>query len=151
MKAVNYPFVPATKIGPAANSYSLPAFSLAHTWTGVSQLVEEYPLNNTQLFAFALPIDPPSGNYGLVIKWVDDDGTHRYKLFDDEITSLTYDVYAGETIGTSAVLEVWSASATTPAVMDEDLTLPTSILTETDCSQSYCTQAAATTTTLTAS
>lgn len=150
MNAVNIPFVPATKIGPVANTYTLPAFSLAHTWTGVSQLIAAYNLGNTTKFAFALPVEAPTGNYGLVIKWVDTAGTHRYKLFDDGIVSLTYDVYEGETVGTSAVLEVWSASSTTPAAMSEDLTLTTSVLVEPDCSQAYCTQPVAVNTTLSA-
>jgi hypothetical protein len=147
MNAVNIPYAPATKLGPAANSYSLPAFSLAHTWTGVSQLIEARNLANTSLFALALPI-VATGNFGLVIKWVDADGTHRYKLYDDGIVSLTYDIYAGETIGLSAQLEIWSASDTTPATMSADLVLPTSILTEPSCAQSYCTAAGAVTTSI---
>lgn len=148
MSAVNYPYTPLTRIGPAANSYTLPAFSLAHTWTGVSQLITSYNLTNTSNLALQLPLDPPAGNYALVIKWVDDDGTHRYKLFDDGVTSLTYDIYDGETIGTSAVLEIWSASATTPAVMEEDFTFYTSQFNEVSCDATNCTNASGTNTTL---
>lgn len=148
MSASLYPFTPLTRIGPAASAYTLPAFSLAHTWTGVSQLITSYALNNTSKFALQLPLDPVAGNYALVIKWVDDDGTHRYKLFDDGVTSLTYDIYDGETIGTSAVLEVWSANSTSPAVMSEDFTMSTSMFTEVSCSATNCTPVTATTTTL---
>jgi len=107
---------------------TLDAFTYNVTWTGVSDLLSQWDINNTTEFSLQLPIAEVNNTFVLAVAWEDSSGnTFRYKLWDAD--ALHYPVYNGERIGVSAKLEVWSVDNVT-AAMATALTLYTSWLNE---------------------
>lgn len=108
----------------------LPAFELAASlWAGSSTLLAQYNIENTEDFSLRLPIEAFGENFVLAIRWlIDTDIWARYKLWEDDRAVLNYPVYAGQRIGTSAVLEVWSVDSEESPTLLNDYVFETSVL-----------------------
>lgn len=125
---MNYGFRPSRADLATRTTVTLDAFTYNVTWTGVSDLLSQWSINNTTEFSFQLPIYEVNNTFVLAVAWEDDDGNaFRYKLWDNG--TLHYPVYNGERIGVDAKLEVWSVDNVT-AAMPDDLVLYSSWMVE---------------------
>lgn len=127
-----YAFAPASVQDAQYTTLQLPAFSYNVVWGGLSEVLAIYSVANDTPFSFDFPIIAPSTTFVLCVAWTDSAGeTYRYKLWDAG-TALYYPVYAGQRIGVSAQLEIWSTGAVTAVNSDvfnlysSDLVLPES-------------------------
>ena len=106
----------------------LAAFRYDVNWTGVSDLLSTWDINNSSEFSLQLPITAPNSTFLLCVAWEDSGGNaFRYKLWDGGV--LHYPVYNGERIGVDAKLEVWSIESVT-AELEETFTMYSSHLEE---------------------
>lgn len=118
------------QIQPTRSQLVIPSFSLpGQSWLGASRLLLEYPIGNSNNFALRVPVAQFGENFVAAIRYVDD-GTvvFRWKLFNDVDEILWYPVYAGETIGLGAVVEIWSVNTEDTPVLNELEILESSVL-----------------------
>lgn len=110
----------ASYTGKLPTYVKFPAFSIANTWRGASEIIRKYNFNLenknsiTQLFS-----SPPTGaNFCPCISWKPTSTTIvRYKLWEDVGEILWVPLYTGQTIGADFAIEIWN----TP---DATITLP---------------------------
>lgn len=116
-------------IQPQRAKFIVPAFTLTlPVWSGASDMVAQFDIGNEFWFSLKLPIRPFGENFILAIRWSEDGVAYRFKLWDDEDAVLFYPVYAGERIGPSAVLEIWTVDSDAAPVLSANQTLLTSFL-----------------------
>jgi hypothetical protein len=117
-RVINAPFYKPEIMQAQPWQYVLPAFSYPVSWGGAAGLLATYDIGNTYDISIRRPIDIPTGDFMLAVSWVADGVTYRLKLWD-AVDTLLWPVYAGESIGADALLEVWSAEDAT-ATLAED-------------------------------
>jgi len=91
----------------------IPAFSLPATFPGVSELLTQFSIGNTDEFSLKIPITSEA-SYVLAVRWTSSTNTYRYRLWNSGV--LYFPVYAGSRIGLNAYFEVWSVSGSALAV-----------------------------------
>jgi len=110
-----YPYRRSTVDYATRTEIQLAAFNYNVTWSGVSDLLSTWDINNNTEFSLQLPITAPNETFVLCVAWTDEDGNaYRYKLWDSGV--LYYPVYDGQRIGVDAQLEVWSVADVTAAL-----------------------------------
>lgn len=135
------PFTPGTVQTPTRSRLIVPAFTLdLPQWTGASDFISEFAINNTEPFSLKLPITSFGVNFVLAIRWSSSGVAYRFKLWDDSRAVLYYPVYNGERIGVNAVLEVWSVNGGIPLLTSAQ-DLYTSVLNIISGCQTCCTNA----------
>lgn len=123
---------PATPIGMAGYTVTLPAFSVsAPTWKGASEIVRQYNYTASRAFYLTnLPTKPTGVNFGLCIRYRIGDTVYRYKLWDDDdfiLGPLAAPLYNKEIIKANFVLEVWSLEGEATQSLAAALSVITSI------------------------
>lgn len=125
---MRYAYEKSTRDYARRTAVTLDAFRYDVTWTGVSDLLSTWDINNSSEFSLQLPIEAPNETFLLCVAWEDSDGNaFRYKLWDGGV--LHYPVYNGERIGVDGKLEVWSIASLT-AELEETFTMYSSYLEE---------------------
>lgn len=114
--------------------FVIPAFNVAYTWRGYSELVAEYQYTAPNNFAI-----PPAGlltlpkgtNYSLCVSYVNaaDNSVVRYKLISGASELFYFNVprYGGQLLKKNFSIEVWSNNDAT-AIQTTDIQLLTSVL-----------------------
>lgn len=122
-------FTPATQVQPVRDSIVIPGFFLGSAeWLDASQLLLEFPINNTNFFSIKLPIKKFGVNFIVAIRWEVDDEAFRFVFWADEKAKLFFPVYSGEKIGPNAVVEIWSVNDSAAPELFSAITLLTSEL-----------------------
>lgn len=110
---------------------TLPAFSIAFTWRGYSDIVAAFNFEGPNNFSFRLNyITPTAPNYTLCVMWKDGNNiTYRYSLWRAAGDVIFSDItpYTGQLIKKNFRFEVWS-TASTPAVNLSPINIYTSVL-----------------------
>jgi len=103
----------------------IPSFTLSvPVWAGASALLAQFPIGNTDYyFSFKLPFTVFGSNFVPAIRWKLDDTCYRFVFWENSKAVLYYPVYAGERIGLSAVLEIWSINSSSAPVLTSNTTL----------------------------
>lgn len=135
MKRQNFDkFGNPTIIQPERVQMIIPAFTLsASVWAGASVVLAEYEIGNDYYFSFKKPVPVFGENFVAAVRWHEGDDTtiRRFKFWadPDDLDVLYYPIYAGEKVGLSAVIEIWSVNTASMPTLDDDETLETSVLT----------------------
>lgn len=114
-------------IRPATVSCTIPAFILSNGEHSVSTLLAEYPLTNSTAVTIARPfqgmVENSDTSYIIAVRYTDSSGnTYRYILFNaNGAFNILYPVYAGQTIGASATIEVWANKDDTTILASDDI------------------------------
>lgn len=98
---------------------------------GASYIITQFPGVSVSKFALKMPIKnkPSVVNFCPCIRWTDSDGViQRYKLWENVGEDLDYSLYAGQTIETQFVIEIWNIRTSTTVSLDNNLSLYTSIV-----------------------
>jgi len=104
----------ANVIRPAYATITISAFVLSNPSDTTSAIAGTASFGNTVPFSIALPfqqnVTNPDTSYMICVRFTTDEGiTYRYVLFDaNDAFSTTFPDYTGQTIGPSAVIEVWA-------------------------------------------
>lgn len=104
----------------------VPEFSYASAWVGVSQMLAQYSIGNTNPFTLKRPIEQPNESFVAAVRWSVSPYVFRYKFAD--LGVLYFPVYNGEQIGAAAWVEIWSVAGSVLAYTDEDWVLTASKL-----------------------
>lgn len=137
---------------PQHNAVVIPAFNEASAFNDASVILAEFPVGNTEEFAFRYPIDPAIDNETCIIavRYVPEDGfAVRYILKNNANGLLHAPEYAGQTLGVGAIIEIWDISGVSAAESSVGITLYVSDLTKPSNCVGGCTTIVPTTTTLT--
>lgn len=122
-------FKEPTVIQPQRLNIIIPEFTFAvPAWNGVSELLGAMPLGNTYYFSFKVPIEEFGENFDLAIRWTEGSIQRRAKFWDARGEVLYYPVYAGERIGLSAYLEIWSVDSDEAPLLASSQVLQSSVL-----------------------
>ncbi len=122
---------PIGKLTRTQGFITLPAFSVAVTWNGYSDIVASFNFegpNNFTLYGFN--VEPtPTPNYCLCISWRTNGVMNRYSLWRGagEVFYFPVTMYSGQKIGKNFRLEIWSTNST-PAVCVTPIVIYTSVL-----------------------
>jgi len=123
--------IPAESFGAATiraavrSTAVIPDFSHTNDVVGVSGLLADYALSNTGYLSVILPLlstITANDTFCLAVRYTNAAGdTVRYVLHKPYGVTLLFPTYEGQTIGPSAVFEIWSNPAEATAAADEDL------------------------------
>jgi len=122
------PFTPITKL---RTYVQLPAFDVAVSWLGYSELVYQYNFSASQSFYLKnRPAKPLGVNYLLCIKYRIDETVYRYRLWSNvgEVGLDEVPLYTNQLILPNFVLEIWSTEDQTDAVQATAINLITSVV-----------------------
>lgn len=113
---------------------TIPAFAIANVTDFSPLILAEYPLTNTSPVTIHRPLPDViefNETFILAVRFADSsNNTIRYVLHRPTgITDLLYPTYSGQKIGASAVLEIWSATGSDMAIIEEDAVLTLGLLT----------------------
>lgn len=124
---INYQNGPLSR---TATYITLPAFSVASTWLGYSQLVASYNAEGPNNFSLTGGnMEPTSPNYLLAISWNDGKGNvYRYALWDNvgEVMLFDLPLYTGQLIKKNFRFEVWTTNST-PAIQTANINFYTTV------------------------
>lgn len=114
---------------------------------GASFVVAEWPVELDNNVSLVWPQDPDDGTTGmLVVRWTDsDDVVQRRRLWNLDGVDIAPEpeLYAGENVGDSFVLELWNIDGEETCVLPDDLTLHVSITTDPQTSYDHTAEEAA--------
>lgn len=121
---------------------TLPAFTYTPATYQTASILAEYPLTNTgEISIGRLPDElTDTETFILAVRYLDEnsDGI-RYVLHHPAGLSILYPNYDGQTIGASAVLEVWSNTQEVSAILATAVQIPINTLTfASDIRNCYC-------------
>lgn len=113
------------KFVPSKVVCSITAFTLANDVDTTATIVAEYPITNTTALTLERPFmeDFADTSYLVAVRYVDDAGNvYRYILYAPEDFAILYPTYAGESIGSGAIIEIWANPADALITASADIT-----------------------------
>ena len=96
----------------------VPEFSYPSVWSGVSSMLAQFPVQNTNPFTFRRPVEQPNETFVAAVRWSVAPYVYRYKFAD--LGVLYFPVYDGERIGANAYIEIWDVSGESLAYTEDD-------------------------------
>lgn len=141
-------FSAASKLDPSYVEATIPAFTAINSVDTTPTIVLEFPVTNTANVTFRRPLfdGNTDTSYLLAVRYTDAAGeTYRYVLYNNENSGfeILFPDYESQTIGASAIIEVWANPDETTIAASEDLTFVINVLTfygQSNSTVCFCTQ-----------
>lgn len=130
--ARNDAYIPALQYGsglvrsPQFGEVTIPAFSYTHSYL-VAAVIAYYEMANTDAITIRRPLDDAvveNETFALCCSYTENSQTFRYVLTKpDWFDGILFPDYAGQKLGASCKIEVWSLDDISPAVSTEDIVI----------------------------